>query len=213
MWSFKDHGKSYDKINERVTQPGFRWVHDSFGSNYRMTEMQAAIGRIQLVKLAAWSERRRSISEKIYRGLVLYSHEKGPIRLPRMRCGRNGPDCNSFMTDSELLSCKSGCQSAYYKLYIYVKPNRISKEWSRDRIIAEINQRGIPCFSGTCGEVYLEKAFDNTGFRPLHSLPVAKELAETAIMFLVHPTLSDYQVDKMINEIQNVLNIAGSGIN
>ena len=47
MWSFKDHGKSWEAVYERDHPPGFRWVHDSFGTNWRMTEMQAAIGRIR----------------------------------------------------------------------------------------------------------------------------------------------------------------------
>ena len=31
--------------------PGFRWLHDGFGNNFRLTEIQCAVGRIQLSKL------------------------------------------------------------------------------------------------------------------------------------------------------------------
>ena len=58
MWSYKDHGKSYEAVYEREHPPGFRWLHESFGGNGRLTEMQSAIGRIQLKRMAGWHQRR-----------------------------------------------------------------------------------------------------------------------------------------------------------
>src|SRR3546814_8980319 len=58
MWSFKDHGKSWDAVYERAHPPGFRWLHESIGTNWRMLEMQAAIGRIQLRRMAEWTRAR-----------------------------------------------------------------------------------------------------------------------------------------------------------
>lgn len=53
-WELKDHGKSWAHVNEPHNGGGFRWLHDSFGSNYRMTEMQSAIGRLQPLKMDEW---------------------------------------------------------------------------------------------------------------------------------------------------------------
>jgi dTDP-4-amino-4,6-dideoxygalactose transaminase len=104
----------------------------------------------------------------------------------------------------------SGCAHAHYKCYVYVQPDHLAPGWSRDRIVENINAQGVPCFQGSCSEVYLEKAFDNTGWRPAERLPVARELGETALMFLVHPTLSQAELDKTCEVIGRVLQEAGA---
>ena len=58
MWSFKDHCKNWEAVYEREHPPGFRWLHNSFGTNWRMTEMQAAIGRVQLKRMPEWNKAR-----------------------------------------------------------------------------------------------------------------------------------------------------------
>src|SRR5262249_18993387 len=45
MWSYKDHGKSYEKVHRQGEPTGFRWLHDSFGTNWRLSEVQSAVGR------------------------------------------------------------------------------------------------------------------------------------------------------------------------
>jgi dTDP-4-amino-4,6-dideoxygalactose transaminase len=80
---------------------------------------------------------------------------------------------------------------------------------SRDRIIESINAEGVPCYQGSCSEVYLEKAFDGTGWRPAERLPVARELGETSIMFLVHPTLTQAEVDMTCEVVRRVMGVAG----
>lgn len=192
MWAYKDHGKSYEAVYEREHPPGFRWLHESFGTNWRMTEMQAAIGRIQLKRMQQWTEARSNNAEQIRecaRGL------KG-LRVPNHQCAGCTGDahCN--------------CQHANYKCYLFVEPDQLAEGWGRDQIIAEINERGVPCFSGSCSEVYLEKAFDNTGWRPESRLPVAKELGETSLMFLVHPTLTDAEIQKTCDVIEQVMSLA-----
>jgi dTDP-4-amino-4,6-dideoxygalactose transaminase len=102
-----------------------------------------------------------------------------------------------------------GCTHAYYKFYAYVRPENLAPGWTRDRIIHEINARDVPCYVGSCSEVYLEKAFDNTGWRPAERLPVAKELGETSIMFLVHPTLTQAEIRKTQDVVRAVLGEAG----
>ena len=64
MWAYKDHGKDWDAVNDPRFQPGFRWLHAEFGTNWRLTEMQSAIGRVQLTRMPQWHARRLQGSTK-----------------------------------------------------------------------------------------------------------------------------------------------------
>jgi dTDP-4-amino-4,6-dideoxygalactose transaminase len=186
MWSFKDHGKSWESVYERRHAPGFRWVHDSFGTNWRMLEMQAVIGRIQLQRMPSWTARREANAKRIEAVCRQYAAVRVPVVPPDV-------------------------QHAYYKYYVFVEPKNLADGWTRDRIVNEISERGVPCAHGTCPEVYLEKAFDDTSYRPAHRLKVARELGETSIMFLVHPTLTAADMDKTCQVIVQVLALAMDG--
>lgn len=180
VWSFKDHGKAWDVVYNRKYLAGFRWLHESFGTNARMTEMQAAIGRVQLRKLADWNGMRRCNAltlEKCFKDISAFRVTEVP----------------------ELV------RHAYYKYYVFVELELLKEGWDRDRIIDVVTKAGVPCFSGSCSEVYLEKAFDATGFRPKERLPVARALGETSLMFLVHPTLSPGDMQIMCGVVRDVM--------
>ena len=183
MWAYKDHGKSYEAVYEREHPKGFQWLHESFGMNYRMTEMQAAIGRMQLKKMPDWHNRRINNADKIW---------------------GSAKQCKIFRAPT----APNYIEHAAYKCYLFVKPNELKDDWNRDRIIDEINALGVPCYSGSCSEVYLERAFDDTKFRPKERLPNAKELGETSLMFLVHPTLTEEEIQKTCNAIISVMKLA-----
>lgn len=185
MWSFKDHGKSYSAVYERQHPPGFRWLHESFGTNWRMLEMQAVIGRIQLRRMGEWTQQRTANVQLLSRVLEAHAGPNGPIRLPVLR------EPNSV--------------HAQYKFYAYVRPQCLAAGWSRDAIIEAVNHRGVPCYQGSCSEVYLEKAFDGTGWRPSERLPIARELGETSVMLLVHPTLTNEEMHKAASVVDQVL--------
>lgn len=187
MWAYKDHGKSYAAVYETEHPPGYRWLHESFGTNWRMTEMQAVLGRIQLTRMSEWTAKRTANSQAILDACTKWE-AKGYLSVPRLE------ESPQFADSTH----------AYYKLYVYVQPDNLPKEWSRDRIIEEINKLGVPCFSGSASEVYLEKAFDNTGLRPESRLPVAKQLGETSLMFLVHPTLTADEIKQTVQAIDSV---------
>lgn len=193
MWSFKDHGKSYEAVYERQHPPGFRWLHESFGTNWRMMETQAAIGRIQLRRMAGWTATRTAYAEAIWS--VCRPH--AAVCVPDFACNHEHcvADCPT----------RSGCQHAHYKCYVYIRPENLAEGWTRDRIVQAINAHGVPCYQGSCSEVYLEKAFDNTGWRPAERLSVARNLGETSLMFLVHPTLTPAEIDKTCEVIGQVL--------
>lgn len=194
MWAFKDHGKSWEAVYEREHPPGFRWLHESFGTNWRMTEMQSAIGRIQLKRMPDWTAARTKNAQIISEALAPYAAGNGPVRVPKLHCN-SCAGCD----------LSDGCRHAQYKYYAYVRPENLADGWSRDRVVAEINALGVPCFQGSCSEVYLEKSFDGTGWRPEPRLPIAMELGETSLMFLVHPTLTEAEMYQSAQAIDAVL--------
>lgn len=197
MWAFKDHGKSYEAVYEREHAPGFRWLHESFGTNGRLTEMQSAIGRIQLTRMPEWQAARTANAIALTRVLEPFAGENGPIRLAATRCAT----CPGGAT-------KKGCRNAWYKYYAYARPQNLATGWNRDRIIAEITAKGVPCMQGSCSEMYREKAFEGSGLRPAHALAVARELGDTSLMFLVHPTLEAEHLDTFAQVVSGVLKCA-----
>ncbi|WP_180179682.1 DegT/DnrJ/EryC1/StrS aminotransferase family protein [Acinetobacter sp. YH12041] len=180
MWSYKDHGKNFDSIYNKQHPPGFRWLHDSFGTNWRMMEMQAVIGRIQLKKMSEWTAQRNANMEKIYAAFA---------DSPYFTVHRPSDDY----------------VHAAYKCYVQVNTDALPEGWSRDRIMNEINAESVPCFSGSCSEVYLEHAFDDTPWRPKERLKNAQKLGETSLMFLVHPTLTENNIQTTKDVIQQVI--------
>ena len=183
MWSYKDHGKSFDAIYNREHPPGFRWLHESFGTNWRMTEMQAVIGRIQLTRMTDWTAKRNAYGAELDKAAANFN------------CIR-------------LVKVPEYIEHAEYKHYMFVKPEQLAEGWDRDRIVNEIVERGVPCFQGSCSEVHLEKAFDNTPWRPAKRLPNAVELGETSLMFLVHPTLTEAEIAKTAQVMKEVFQLA-----
>ena len=184
MWSYKDHGKSWDAVYERQHPPGYRWPHESFGTNFRMIEAQAVLGRIQLKRMTDWMARRTANARACVEVLRRF---EGAVRVPE---------------PPERLT------HGYYRLYAYVRPEGLASGWDRDRIVAELTALQIPAFQGSCPEVYLERAFDHSGLRPPERLPVARELGETSLMFLTHPTLTDDDIDRIRTAIDRVFSSA-----
>ena len=197
MWSFKDHGKSYEAVYERDHPPGFRWLHEIFGTNWRMLEMQAVIGRIQLKRMSHWAIARKRNAESI----SAVCREFTALRVPLFKCTSCPGNCKGTV---------ASCEHANYKNYVYVNPESLATGWTRDRIVEAINAESVPCYQGSCSEVYLEKAFDETGWRPKVRLPVAKDLGETSLMFLVHPTLTEEELEKTCAVITSVMREAST---
>jgi dTDP-4-amino-4,6-dideoxygalactose transaminase len=167
-------------------------VHESFGTNWRMLEMQAVIGRIQLRRMPEWAAARKRNAEVIW-GVC---REFSALRVPKVKCASCPGGC---------AAAGASCEHAHYKCYAYVQPERLAPGWTRDRIVEAIMAEGVPCYQGSCSEVYLEKAFDGTGWRPEARLPVAKMLGETSVMFLVHPTLTQTEIAKTCEVIRKVM--------
>jgi dTDP-4-amino-4,6-dideoxygalactose transaminase len=182
MWAYKDHGKCYDAVFHREHPAGFRWLHESFGTNWRLSEVQSAVGRAALRKLPEWVAIRRRhahcMTQRLSRLLGLR------IPLP-----------------------SDHLHHSYYRYYAFIDPEVIAPGWDRDRVANAIRARGVPCSVGSCSEVYLEKAFP-AKWRPSTRLPVARELGETSLAFLVHPTLSEAAIRRTCDVIEEVMSNA-----
>lgn len=183
MWSYKDHGKNYQKVYDRRQPPGFRWLIDSFGTNGRMLEVQAAIARIQLTRMPQWTAFRRAAAERIW-------------------------DAGRAVPGLRVPVVPAWAEHAAYKAYVFVEPDALKAGWDRDRIIAAISAVGVPCHAGSCSEVYMESAFEGTGWRPADRLPVARELGDTSMMFFVHPTLEEEHLDRTCGVLADVMRSA-----
>lgn len=179
LWAFKDHGKSYEAVFRRQHPPGFRWLHESFGTNWRMTEIQGAVGSLQLKKLEMWINKRRELAHALNEGLA-------------------------NVTGLKLTIPPKDIYHAYYKYYVFVEQESLKADWNRDRLMSAINAEGIPCFSGSCSEIYLEEAFKSRGYGPKDRYSIAKNLGETSLMFLVHPTLDLAYVADAVKAIRKV---------
>ena len=182
MWSFKDHGKDYAKAHTPSTSTTFRYIHDSIGTNWRLTEMQAAIGRYQLTKMPDWSEARKRNGRFLNEALSAIDG----LRVPVV------PDHS---------------EHAYYKYYFFVEPQALAASWDRDRIVAEVHALGTPCFTGSCPEIYRERAFTDL-YGELPTLPVAAELGKNSIMLNVHPGIESGHLENYTSHIKAVLSDA-----
>ena len=178
-WAYKDHGKSYAAVHEKQHPAGFRWLHESFGTNWRLTEMQSTIGRIQLTRMPQWQKSRHENARKIRQICKKYSF----LIVPEI------PDY---------------IEHAFYKCYVHIALEKLPINYSRDTIINEIVELGVPCFSGSCSEVYKEKAFEKTNLAPKEGLKNAKLLGENSLMFLVHPTLTVDEINKSCQILDKV---------
>lgn len=182
-WSFKDHGKSYEAKFHRQHPPGFRWEHESFGTNWRLTEMQSVLGRIQLHRLKDWVAKRRANAQVLIDRLSNIPGLRVPVPASNM-------------------------EHAYYRFYCYLEPGVLKGSTNRDAVVDAVREQGLPLFSGSCSEIYLEKAFDGKPYKPAHRLPVAKELGETSVAFLVHPTLEASDLHRVADAFIEAFNAA-----
>ena len=180
IWSFKDHGKTHASVFGKEHPPGFRWLHERFGSNFRLTELQSAIGRIQLKRLPEWTAIRTRNALILAEALSDLSAVRVPLPPEHLT-------------------------HAWYKFYAFVKPEALADGWSRDRILSEIADLAYSGLSGSCSEIYLERCFQDAGLTPAERLPVARELGETSLMFLVHPTITSEQMSGYAEAVRSVV--------
>ena len=164
-WSYRDNGKDYEMIFNRPPQPGFRWAHTRVGSNWRLTEIQAAIGLRQLRKLPAWTAARAANARKLTRWLAPYP-------------------------SVHIAPLPANYQHAFYRFSFRLEPARLRSDWNRDRVVRALIAEGIPAMPGACPELYREGVYAQSmaGFQ---RLPNAAYLGTVSLCLLVHPTLDE----------------------
>ncbi|MBM4113285.1 MAG: DegT/DnrJ/EryC1/StrS family aminotransferase [Phycisphaerae bacterium] len=178
-WSLSQHGKSWSASFEREHAPGFRWLVERFGSNHRMTEVQAAIGRVQLRRLDSWLEARRRNASALRSALA----HSPALRVP-WPSSREG--------------------HAFYRMNALVRTEALAAGWTRDRLLTTLEHAGVPCGVGVCPEIHRERAFVDAGFAPAAPLPVARRVGERSLAFLVHPTIDEATIERVGREIVRV---------
>ena len=179
MWAYKDHGKDFTKVHTPNSSTTFRYIHDSIGTNWRLTELQSAIGSYQLEQLADWSQSRKRNGAWLCKSL-------GNIDGLRITIPGSAED------------------HAYYKYYFFVDPDKLAAGYNRDRIVAEITASGVPCFTGSCPEIYKEKAFTSL-YGETAPLPVAEMLGQTSVLVNVHPGIEEEHLQHYVEVIQSVM--------
>ncbi|MDB5524080.1 MAG: DegT/DnrJ/EryC1/StrS aminotransferase [Rhizobium sp.] len=187
-WARKDHGKSHDTVFNKQHPQGFRWLHETIGTNWRMTSIQAVLGLRQLSSLEAWHGLRTRNAELLHAAIK----DLDALRTPMPA---------------------AGIRHAYYRFYTFVRPERLKPGYDRDRIVAEVNAAGVPCFSGSCSEMYLEKCFVDLGLGPKERLPIARNLGETSVALLVDPTIDEDRARRNGAVLRNVIERATSDVN
>ncbi|MDC0654183.1 DegT/DnrJ/EryC1/StrS aminotransferase family protein [Candidatus Marinimicrobia bacterium] len=180
VWSFKDHGKNYDTVYNKEHPPGFRWLHEDHGTNARLTEIQSAIGRLQLRKLDSWIDKRTKLANIFNDGF------------------KNIDGLRITLSPDHI-------KHAHYKYYVFVENEKLKDGKNRDFIMNTLNEMGTPCYSGSCSEIYKEKAFDKLFPNGHTALSVAKELAETSLMFLVHPTIDQEDIYTIVDQTKSIM--------
>jgi dTDP-4-amino-4,6-dideoxygalactose transaminase len=193
-WSYKDHGKNYNSVFYKKHKTGFRWLHDNLGSNYRMTEIQAAIGRIQLKSLDNQLKIRNGIANIYLNELNDYYQKYHLLQKPDFKCQtcpfkQNEKKCNK-------------CLHAFYRLNLFINKNKIKQI----ELIEQLNKNKINCSVGSCPEIYREKIFKKFKFYPKQRLSNAKLLGETSLMFPIDPARSMAKVKTEINSIKKIFN-------
>lgn len=180
MWSLRDHGWNYDRAHTQDTSIGFKWLVDTFSTNWRLTESQSAIGRLQLKKLEHWVARRRDNAS------VLTTAVAGLASI-------------ADLTPPETV------RHSYYKYNVLLEPKALTKNWTRDRIVAELIALGVPARIGACPDISREHAFARESINTSNPRPHAANLADRTIMLPVHPTLTDGNVGFMADVLRSTL--------
>ena len=194
IWSLKDHGKNFNSVFEKKHKIGFKWLHDDFGSNYRMTEMQATIGREQLKLLDKQVQKRNSIAKLYLKELKDYYEKFKIIKNPDFKC-------HSCPLKQKLMECNK-CKHSFYRLNLYINKNKINQL----KLIKELNNKGISCGVGSCPEIYREKIFRKLKHNPKKRFLNSKLLGETSLVFVINPYKKREKHKSDIIHVKNILN-------
>jgi dTDP-4-amino-4,6-dideoxygalactose transaminase len=193
LWSLKDHGKNYKSVFYKKHKTGFKWLHDDVGSNYRMTEMQAVIGREQLKSLDEQIKKRNLIANLYLSGLKDYYLKYDILKKPDF-------EVQSYTLKKNLKKCNQYIH-AFYRLNFFINKNKIKQ----NRLIQQLNKKKIDCGVGACPEIYREKIFKKLKIFKNKRLNNAKLLGNTSITFPINPNRNLNKIREEISIVKNLL--------
>ena len=193
-WSLKDHGKNFNSVFFKKHKVGFRWLHDNFGSNYRMTEMQAILGRAQLKILDRQIKKRNIIANLYLDGLREYYEKYDILKKPNFNFKFSSSRKNKKLSGKSI--------HAFYRLNLFINKKKINQL----RLLEQFNLKNINCGVGSCPEIYREKVFKKFKFNPKKRLTNAKLLGETSITFPIDPNINFTKVKREILLIKKIFN-------
>ncbi len=193
-WSLKEHGKNYNHVFFKKHKTNFKWLHDNLGSNYRMTEMQASIGREQLSILDKTINKRNLVANLYIKGLEIYFEKFRLLYKPNFK----HKSCSIKFSEK---SCNK-CVNAFYRLNFYIKNKKIKQL----KLIQDLIKYKVECGVGSCPEIYREKIFQKLKAYPKKRLTNAKLLGERSIMFPINPYKSIKKIKSEIFFIKKIFN-------
>ena len=177
IWQLKEIGKVRKLMIKKYKNTAYRWVHNTFGTNLRLTEIQSAVGRMQLKRLKNFIKIRNFNSKKILNNLEKFKSVSVPI-IPKK------------------------FTHAFYRCYVRIDKKNLKNGWSKYKIIENLIKQGVPCNEGSCSELYREKSFKKFGYIPKKRLKNARKLSESSIAFQVDHSINLNQLQKIIISIK-----------
>lgn len=176
MAAFRDHGRY--QMTGKIDTKEFQWTVEELGSNLRMTEMQAAIGRVQLRKLDERRARRLEIM-RAYRDAVGVGRMFGGNRLDE-HAGY------MFVFDAREVDERAVASRVPH-----------NGRTLRERLFAEVEHARW----GGCHNIGHEKALlDARGW-----CPVAEAIGSGTVSLPVYPTMTDEDVEQVVAQVKRVM--------
>ncbi len=177
VYEYKDHGKDFKQQNKFLLN--YNYIHNTFGTNYRITEFQSCLGRIQLKKLNKNLRTRNFIAKSIYK-----LSNKFPILFREP----------IFNKDN---------YNAYYVCYLFLNKNGIKKNININKIINTLRNSGIICSIGACPELYKEKVFKNYT-KKNYFLKNTRNLSNKTICLNINQNFSKNFLKLYLEKLKNV---------
>lgn len=176
MGLLRSHGITRDAARMEGDSDG-PWYYQQvdLGFNYRMTEMQAALGVSQMERLDAYVERRHAIAQR-YDALL--------ADLPVVTPARDADGYSAF------------------HLYVVRVPRR-DANWSRREVFERMRASGIGVNVHYI-PVHTQPYYRAMGFRP-GDYPEAERYYSEAISLPMYPTMTDGQQDQVVAALRQAL--------
>ena len=177
LWSLKDIGKNIKKYYENNKKKiGFQWLHDSIGTNARLTEIQSYAGYYQLKKLSYVVKKRNENATFLKTEL-------------------------SKLNIFSFLNYSPNYYNAYYRFNFLFNPKYQTNKLSRNILLKELGPR-IDIREGSCPEIYNEKYFKmNYSF----FCPNANYIGKYALSLQVDQTIKRESLSNTINILKNFI--------